>query len=1124
MQRRLIPWAIVVVVGSLGWGGGCGSNSHGDRDAASGDASDSGPVENTNALCGDGLDNDGDGTTDCEDSDCLGNPDITVCDADADGIADSEDNCPNTANSDQADYDGDGQGDLCDGDADNDGYPAADGDCDDLDEYVHPGAEEIADGKDNDCNGHSDDGTALVVYQVQAVTDEWILPDSDLSDRDVGYQTALRAAQGEIEPASFVVRAKRDVTSLSLEHDDLVGPSGVIPDDALDIRVVKVWYQAGYSIRDKTHKHLTPELLVKDDSLVKVGGGSNFVKLSDGRYVDISDPSGVPGVSDVPTNDEFSVRDSDTLEPVDIPSDRNKQFWITIRVPEDAQEGTYRTTIRLRDANALVGRMELTLEVLPFRLPDPMIRYSLYYSSRISDQGTISSGRRNEEQLRAELRDLVEHGVTNPTVYAQGGQEQWLEMLSLRADAGMSNDVLYAIDLDYLETGDPSVVQSRTEDFLSLVSPVGVSQLYVYAPDEQNLDNPEMRARMAAVHDAGAKVFDAQRPSYALAMADILDLAVVSRIPDETLADLYHENGNLIGSYGNPQVGEERPAKYRRNYGLLLWQKNYDLAMDFAYDWSMHNIWNDFDHDVYRDHNFVYPTTNGVIDTIQWEGFREGVDDMRYLTLLLNQLEERGHCCDRDPLSDCCPATVYSAYIYVTRLKTDRLDPEHLNDIRSHMIDFILWFLGKGPAPSFCGNGVIEEGEDCDTDDFGGKTCADFGYSAGHLLCKACSLSLSDCIPANASIRFVDPTPADGATVDADHFTIAVHSESLQPAFVSIAFQGEDGLVAHWSFDENGGSQVLDGSPNANDGSLDQGDYETADTGTTETRIHETSSYRLSYDSGAYNGWFVEILDGSASGAVTSVSDYLVDDIQNDKTIVLASSLTGLATGDRYHLYANTQMPQFGLGRYHGAVWLDGEDDYVQLGSGLPGLSQLNGNAVTLAGWVNLVNPRKHQRIITKNGPFSLGISDNMLIGGIYADGVWERVTGQTPLEANQWQHVALVYDGTEIRLYVNGLLDGSQVQSGDLEGDGCVQIGRGNSGSCFGGPGSYFEGGIDDIFIYRKALSASEIASLARASVQDVTREVSGLSAGTYTISAYSEDIDGNLERTETRSIHVNP
>jgi len=57
-------------------------------------------------------------------------------------------------------------GKEADSDADRDGFPT-DEDCDDEDADVHPDAEEICDGVDNDCDGDVDEGVTMVVYQDQ---------------------------------------------------------------------------------------------------------------------------------------------------------------------------------------------------------------------------------------------------------------------------------------------------------------------------------------------------------------------------------------------------------------------------------------------------------------------------------------------------------------------------------------------------------------------------------------------------------------------------------------------------------------------------------------------------------------------------------------------------------------------------------------------------------------------------------------------------------------------------------------------------------------------------------------------------------------------------------------------
>ncbi len=108
-------------------------------------------------CCGDGRDNDCDGSVDedpkppscTQDCDCDCDP---VGDEDGDGVPDAADNCPQAFNPDQADLDGDRMGDPCDVDDDGDGS-RDDRDCEPRNDKVHPGATELCrNGTDDDCD------------------------------------------------------------------------------------------------------------------------------------------------------------------------------------------------------------------------------------------------------------------------------------------------------------------------------------------------------------------------------------------------------------------------------------------------------------------------------------------------------------------------------------------------------------------------------------------------------------------------------------------------------------------------------------------------------------------------------------------------------------------------------------------------------------------------------------------------------------------------------------------------------------------------------------------------------------------------------------------------------------
>lgn len=83
-----------------------------------------------------------------------GGPDISLldftADTDDDGLFDLEDNCPNTANANQDNHDGDEFGDACDNDSDNDGIPDTDELAVGLDPFDSADAQE-----DLDADGYS---------------------------------------------------------------------------------------------------------------------------------------------------------------------------------------------------------------------------------------------------------------------------------------------------------------------------------------------------------------------------------------------------------------------------------------------------------------------------------------------------------------------------------------------------------------------------------------------------------------------------------------------------------------------------------------------------------------------------------------------------------------------------------------------------------------------------------------------------------------------------------------------------------------------------------------------------------------------------------------------------------
>jgi hypothetical protein len=167
-----------------------------------------------------------------------------------------------------------------------------------------------------------------------------------------------------------------------------------------------------------------------------------------------------------------------------------------------------------------------------------------------------------------------------------------------------------------------------------------------------------------------------------------------------------------------------------------------------------------------------------------------------------------------------------------------------------------------------------------------------------------------------------------------------------------------------------------------------------------------------------------------------------------------------------------------------GAYYFDGVDDYIDGGNN----AILNGNwnGVSLSAWIK---PYSHiagvQQIVGKwavslqNDHYSLFLHGNRLLMAV-SDGARAESGGygKTNLKSNEWYHVVGVWkNNREYNVYVNGIIDGTQTQTGygmNKNSPITLKIGREKIGV-----NRAFHGIIDDVSVYNRALSDSEVQQL---------------------------------------------
>ena len=563
-----------------------------------------------------------------------------------------------------------------------------------------------------------------VYYTVEAMSNTRRTADVYPGDGRLEASLQFVAAQDEYEPASLVIYPFRDAARVELTAGPLTGPNGTIPTSALNLKIVKIWYQTGngwYSyFANAGERYLVPELLLNDETLVTVDRKKqeNYLRLKTPqgkeRNLWISAPAGV--YEPLNTNRNL-VADADAFQHFSLQKGEFKQVWVTFHAPADA-EGIYNGAIRVRLDGQEAGVIPIEVRVLPFKLPPPKTWYDsdasffagAYNHVSLADYVRESGGNveNAEKRVRAEYESFRRHNLFYPLMRSRGphtGKENIPfihRQAELYKECGLGTEILLNAVTGFPSFKDLKQLRdSGAEAGIADCSiPVGWADIvreesafirrlfgaeatvYCFGWDE-----PAMwilraeRAPWKFLHDHGLKVFSTGSERHLLNGGFNEDFINYGGRFSKRDAEIWHHAKSKITAYADPHTGIENPDFVRRTHGLRPYLDNSDGTLNYKVCGS---DWNDFIGTKYnfRSFNWIYPGTLRPIETIQYEAFREAIDDVRYATLLKQYAEMA--------VADGKSENLYkgrAALLFLAQLDSEKCD---LNAVRMEMIRHIL--------------------------------------------------------------------------------------------------------------------------------------------------------------------------------------------------------------------------------------------------------------------------------------------------------------------------------------------------------------------------------------------------------------------------------------------------
>ena len=551
-------------------------------------------------------------------------------------------------------------------------------------------------------------GWPLAVASVDAMSGIRFLPDVLPAGGDFANGPKVILAKGEYEDGAVCLFGFKDLKGVEIVPADLVSKRGAkILAAETDVKVVKTWYQQGTAwygafMSDVTRRVLTPELLLHDEAVVHVDyvRKENFLLCNyQGeqayRWISTTGPS--VDHSGVAEPDFGLIADADAPKPFELQKDCFKEIVFTFHAPKEIPEGIYRGAFAVKVGGEKVGELPVALRVLPFALPKPATFRDP--NRRFYPSGSCYLNLLQHAKL---AENLSAHGVDTAYVIKA---ESLTNLESARKVKAIMDK--YDLNVEFLPSCLPQASVSTSfppekwnrgyQEYLNRIARAKTSMKVIrevfgekaiphaYAADEAPPEYVRAeRASWQAFQGLGAHIIAATGyHPYLLFNCDQPRMPQQPRLKKRLAADALHAaNPDCVVSwYGDPHSGPENPDYTRRVYGWVTWRNNFDMFAQFIIardDWTEFYVHKE---PQLRGLQLAYPAAEGLIDTLEWEGVREAVDDIRYGTLLRQLAEQARQSSDMDVRYEGLAAATWLAQVDFERSSLDSLRMETVRRI-----------------------------------------------------------------------------------------------------------------------------------------------------------------------------------------------------------------------------------------------------------------------------------------------------------------------------------------------------------------------------------------------------------------------------------------------------------